>query len=236
MKAINDELASILSSVKQCGDFYSTGRLDATIPNVEIEGIGRIAFPLLPTQAKQIVAIASRSPFGRGEDTIVDTNVRRTWQIAPDKVNLTGRSWSKSLDAIVEKVSAGLGVTSTVSAELYKLLVYDEGSFFVEHRDTEKSAGMFATLVVTLPSLCEGGELVVRHGTQEVSLDLNNADLECIPFAAFYADCVHEVRPVTCCIRQRGWHQALQNPRRKQKRLRRYWSDGNDGLRQQAVS
>ncbi len=201
MKAIIHELASILSSAKHFGDFYSTGQQEAVIPNVEIEGIGRIAFPLLPTQAEQVIALASRSPFGRGEDTIVDTNVRRTWQIAPDKVSLTGRFWSNSLDAIVEKVAIGLGVTSAVSAEFYKLLIYDEGCFFVEHRDTEKSAGMFATLVVTLPSLCEGGELVVRHGTQEVSLDLNNADLECIPFAAFYADCVHEVRPVTSGVR-----------------------------------
>jgi hypothetical protein len=106
--------------------------------------------------------------------------VRRTWKIALAKVSLARRSWSKSLDAIVEKVAAGLGVISTVSPEFYKLLMYDEG-----------------------------GELVVRHGTREVSLDLNNAD------------CVHEVRPF------------LQNLRRRLMHSQHYC---NDGLRQQRTS
>lgn len=39
-----------------------------------------------------------------------------------------------------------------MQAELYKLLVYDTGSFVVGHRDSEKASGMFATLVVVLPS------------------------------------------------------------------------------------
>ena len=39
-------------------------------------------------------------------------------------------------------------------ADLYKLLVYDPGSFFVNHRDTEKAAGMFATLIIAAFHLC----------------------------------------------------------------------------------
>ena len=46
------------------------------------------------------------------------------------------------------RATAGLGVTGPVVADLYKLLVYDPGSFFVNHRDTEKAAGMFATLII----------------------------------------------------------------------------------------
>jgi hypothetical protein len=41
---------------------------------------------------------------------------------------------------------------ASVSVELYKLLVYDRDGFFLAHRDTEKTDGMFGTLVVTLPS------------------------------------------------------------------------------------
>jgi 2OG-Fe(II) oxygenase superfamily len=57
-------------------------------------------------------------------------------------------------------------VTGLVTATLYNLLIYDKGSFFVSHRDTEKAPGMIATLVLTLPSQPEGGELVVRHKDQ----------------------------------------------------------------------
>ena len=91
----------------------------------------------------------------------------------------------------------GVGVSEPVAAELYKLLVYDWGSFFVSHRDTEKTPGMFATLVIVLPSISTGGDLVVQHKGREVRLDLRCTDPSETSFAAFYADCVHEVLPVT---------------------------------------
>jgi hypothetical protein len=38
---------------------------------------------------------------------------------------------------------------------------------------------------------------VVRHQGNEVKLNLNSADPSCFRFAAFYADCVHKVEPIT---------------------------------------
>src|SRR5439155_22973805 len=83
------------------------------------------------------------------------------------------------------------------SAKLYKLLIYDQGSFFLAHRDTEKVAGMFGTLIIILPSAHHGGELVIRHAGREVTVDLSKAEFSELTFAAFYADCEHEVRPIT---------------------------------------
>ena len=75
-----------------------------------------------------------------------------------------------------KKAIQGLGCQQTpVTAGLYKLLLYDAGGFFVSHRDTEKTKGMFGTLVIVLPSLHRGGELVVRHAGREVSLDLGRS-------------------------------------------------------------
>ncbi len=56
---------------------------------------------------------------------------------------------------------------------------------------------MFATLVVVLPSFFEGGDLLVRHGGREARLVLRCGNPAEAAFAAFYADCVHEVLPVT---------------------------------------
>ena len=94
---------------------------------------------------------------------MVDTAVRRTWQIGADRVRIQGKHWARTLESILARVAEGLGVDEPISAELYKLLVYDQGSFFVSHRDTEKARGMFATLVIVLPSISAGGDLVVRH-------------------------------------------------------------------------
>ena len=70
-------------------------------------------------------------------------------------------------------MAEGLGVNEPIEAEFYKLLIYDRGSFFVGHRDTEKTAGMFATLVIVLPSLVRAAaNSCVRARGREVRLDL----------------------------------------------------------------
>jgi predicted 2-oxoglutarate/Fe(II)-dependent dioxygenase YbiX len=191
------ELAGVLQSVRRPGDFFVAGSVSLPAPRLVVEGVGEISLPVLPVQAAQLIAQAERAPYGRGEQTLLDTNVRRTWQIAPERLSFLGRHWEATLGQVLAQLCAGLGVEDPVTAGLYKLLVYDPGSFFISHRDTEKAPGMFATLVVAMPGLCEGGELVVRHAGREARLDLANGDPSELTFAAFYADCVHEVLPVT---------------------------------------
>ena len=197
MSLITQDLAETLRTIRRPGNFYTSGTVEIFAPRLEVSGVGPISLPLLAVQAEQLIAAAERAPYGRGEETLVDTEVRRTWQIGADRVHIQGRNWAHTLEAIVARAAAGLGVSEPVSAELYKLLVYDTGSFFVRHRDTEKAPGMFATLVVVLPSIYTGGELIVRHRDREVQLDLRCPEPSDAAFAAFYADCVHEVRPVT---------------------------------------
>lgn len=197
MPALTTALAEILGTVQRPGDFYTAGTAEAFAPGLEVQGVGVIALPLVSHQAAELIAMAQRAPFGRGEETLVDTEVRRVWQIAPDKVHIHGSNWARSLQGVVARTAEGLGVGGTVEADFYKLLVYDQGSFFVSHRDTEKAPGMFATLVVVLPSIYTGGELVVRHRDRAVTLEMRAPDPSEVAYAAFYADCPHEVLPVT---------------------------------------
>jgi predicted 2-oxoglutarate/Fe(II)-dependent dioxygenase YbiX len=197
MSSVNNDLLNILSKVQRPGDFYVGGTREIFTPRMEIEGVGQISFPLQIAQTDQLISIAECAPYGKGEETLVDTKVRRTWQINKEQIRLGGKHWEHDLRSIVEQVKAGLGVSGKVEAELYKLLVYDKGSFFVQHRDTEKAAGMFATLVIVLPSNYKGGELIIHHGDQVVTLDMRRDEPSELAFAAFYADCVHEVQPIT---------------------------------------
>ncbi len=197
MASIATDLADLLRAVDRPGDFFASGRIEIYAPRLEVDGVGPIALPLLPVQAQQLVAAAERAPYGRGEETVLDPNVRRTWQIGAERVRIGGKHWAQTIEAILARVGEGLGVAEPIAAELYKLLIYDQGSFFVSHRDTEKSPGMFATLVIVLPSVSAGGELVIRHKGREVQLDLRCDEPSELAYAAFYADCVHEVLPVT---------------------------------------
>lgn len=197
MSSIADQLAALLSTVRTPGDFYAVGVAELRIPRLDVSGVGPVALPLLPTQAEQLIAVADRAPYGRGGETLVDTAVRQTWQIGADRIRIEGKTWAKTLQVIVAQAAAGLGVTEPVGADLYKLLIYDQGSHFVSHRDTEKVPGMFATLIIALPSSHAGGDLLVRHKGREVRLDARCEDPSEVAFAAFYADCVHEVLPVS---------------------------------------
>jgi predicted 2-oxoglutarate/Fe(II)-dependent dioxygenase YbiX len=196
MSPIGTALLNSLRSVERPGDFCIGGIREIFMPAIDVDGVGRIAFPILPVQAERLVAIAEEAPHGRGEETVVDRKVRRTWQVDPAKVRIGGRHWEKTLAGLVADIALGLGVSEPVAADFYKLLVYDPGGFFVDHRDTEKVPGMFATMVLVLPSAHSGGELVIKHLGREVVLDLRPEEPSEIGFAAFYADCVHEVRPV----------------------------------------
>jgi hypothetical protein len=147
-----------MSRVNRPGDFFVSGTMGMPMPRVEVEGAGTLSFPVPDAQIAAIVRRAERAPYGRGQATIVDTSIRKVWQIASGKARTSGKSWAA-------KVSAGLGCDEiSVSAERYTLLVYDRGGFFLPHRDIEKMDGMFGTPVVTLPSLHRGGGLRIRHG------------------------------------------------------------------------
>jgi predicted 2-oxoglutarate/Fe(II)-dependent dioxygenase YbiX len=201
MSSIAVEFAKALSTVSRPGAFFVAGTEQMLAPGLTVEGVGAVALPLLPAQAEHLIAAAERAPYGRGEDTLTDISVRRTWQIDAGRVRINGKHWPQTIRTIVARVTEGLGVADPIEAELYKLLVYDQGSFFVPHRDTEKVPGMFATLVLALPSVSEGGTLIVRHKEREARLDLRCEEPSDVAFAAFYADCVHEVLPVTAGYR-----------------------------------
>ncbi|KAL6076431.1 Retrotransposon-like protein 1 [Balamuthia mandrillaris] len=144
-----------------------------------------------------------------------ETSVRSSKEFDPSDFTFANAAWKQGLDSLTREVASQLGVNATgcrVEARPYKLLLYSEGDHFLPHRDTEKEVGMFATLVIQLPSRCTGGALIVRRGGRTYSHDFgasnnssNNdcgstarqAPQYCCYYAAHYADVEHEVEPIT---------------------------------------
>ena len=190
-------LEQLLAGLGEAARFESVGQVPGVLPGLEVHGIGSIGVPVVPADAKRIVGKASQAPYGRGESTIVDTDVRRVWQLDPSQFELRNAAWSAAVADVVNAIKGDLGIRGKVTAQLYKLLVYEKGSFFKPHRDTEKIPGMFGTLVVCLPSRHEGGTLILEHDGQTKQIDFGGRDSEFqTRFVAFYADSRHEVRPV----------------------------------------
>ncbi len=191
-------LADLISSVDRPGDYCAHGQVLAPMPRIQLSAGDSLSFPIPPAQAAALIKSASRAPYGRGPETIVDRSVRDCWQIGSDQVEVGGRAWPETLRDILGRAAEGLGCPpEAVSASLYKVLIYERGGFFAPHRDTEKTAGMVATLVVSLPVAGTGGELVIRHRDRETIVDMRTDEPSELVYAAFYADCEHEILPVT---------------------------------------
>jgi hypothetical protein len=194
---IQQQLLEALEKIDRPGTFCTSGRLPPTLPGLEVTGVGPVALPLEKRQAVALKERAHQAPYGKGTETIVDTDVRRVWEIDADQVTLANPEWDDVVAQAVRAAQADLGLEiQPLQAHLYKLLLYEPGSFFLAHRDGEKLDRMVATLVIALPGEHQGGELVVRHEAREVTVDFGPASRFQTQFAAFYADCEHEVRPL----------------------------------------
>lgn len=190
-------LEDLLHSIDRPGDFFVHDRLLVPMPVLEVDGVGSLSFPVPDVQVRALIKVAERAPYGKGVETLVDTSVRDCWQIDAERVRLGGRAWPETFSGILGASATGLGCpVERLDAQLYKLLVYPSGGFFSSHRDTPKADGMIATLTISLPTAGAGGELVVRHRGREATLDMNADEPSELAFAAFYADCSHESRPV----------------------------------------
>lgn len=133
------------------------------------------------------------------------------WQIKPRNLEVTGAE--PALRSALEIVSRELGTQCDykIEASLYKLLLYEEGCFFAKHRDNERLDNMFSTLVLELPSEYEGAELSVSSPltpNEKCKYTFNGSSGSSakrktrsqrpgMHFAAFYADCYHEVSSLT---------------------------------------
>ncbi|WP_280402158.1 2OG-Fe(II) oxygenase [Nocardia carnea] len=188
-------LGELMGAVRPTGSFAARRTGSAENLAIEVDGVGPIGLPVPPAQARQLCEIARPARYGRREQTLLDTNVRNTWEVPLDRVTIDER-WRETLLPVLDTVRAELGLAPTcgLSAELHSMLVYEPGQFFRRHQDSEKAEGMIGTLVVTLPSAFTGGELVIEQQGTRVT---DQGSPEELSFVAFYSDCEHEVLPVT---------------------------------------
>lgn len=191
--AARDRLADLLGGAAPPAASSVQVKARADALRLEVDGIGRLGFPVPAEHARELCRIGQPARFGRGEKTLTDPNVRDTWEIPK---NLVRVEWDGDLGTVLDAVRDGLGIPPgcELTADLHSMLVYEEGQFFVAHQDSEKDDAMIGTLVVTLPSAHTGGELVVEHHGEDVAYP---GTTSAVSLVAFYADCRHKVLPVT---------------------------------------
>lgn len=199
MKKLKQDILRCLEEVKGSGSFASSHTAGFVFPGLEVDGFGEIAFPVNRLQAEALISAAHQAPFGKGMQTLVDTKVRSAWEIDADRLEFRNPGWADFLNSIIRNIKSDLGLENySLKASLYKLLIYEKGDFFLPHKDSEKEKGMFGSLIIGLPSNHTGGELVISFEGTKKTIDFAVANSSyAIKYAAFYADCDHEVKPLS---------------------------------------
>ncbi|MFN0029783.1 MAG: 2OG-Fe(II) oxygenase, partial [Acidimicrobiales bacterium] len=198
-----EELAAVLGEQRSGGSFATQRTAAVDDLAIEVTGVGPLRYPVIATQAKALRLVARPAKYGHGERTVLDRRVRDTWEVPRSRVKIDKRRWKRTLAPLLETIGEDLGLpaTSTLTAELHSMLVYEPGQFFAPHQDSEKNDEMIGSLIVLLPSNCTGGDLVISHRNQSVRYGGTSSSLTLV---AFYADTRHEVLPV-----ERGYRVVL---------------------------
>ena len=108
--------------------------INMPLPALSVTGLDDfiLGLPLGKAQAKDLIVVASRAPFGRRDEMVVDVSIRLTWQLYPTQFQINNCKWEENMQMVLAKVKTGLGCdpSLTVTCELYKLLLYETGGFF----------------------------------------------------------------------------------------------------------
>jgi hypothetical protein len=103
--------------------------------NISVDGVGNVALPLGESQARQIITKARQAPYRKGSDTFVDTSVRNTWELCPSQFTIGPAEWSVYLQKICQTAAQQMGTSTPIRAEIYEMLLYEEGAMLKPHTE-----------------------------------------------------------------------------------------------------
>lgn len=192
LEAISRQLARMGAS----GSFATRRTAPAGDLHLEVQGVGRIRFPITAATGRKLCEVARPARYGFKDQTRLDRRIRDTWEIPRSRISIDAIRWNRTLTPQLNRIRHDLGLAeaSRLKAQLHNMLVYAPGQFFVTHQDSEKTDDMIGSLVVSLPSRFTGGAMaIVHHDEKKV---FNGSGPDGLTFVAFYADCHHELRPI----------------------------------------
>lgn len=161
-----------------------------------------------PKFTEAILELSTLSGFGAGNVLKFDDAVRKAREITADRLQdpfIDNSRLAHTVSALLPK--------HEITCKLHKLAIYQPGGHFLKHRDTNHASNHLASLIVCLPVPFSGGSLEVETSEGIKSINLNT---ENVTYAAFFTDCLHEVKPVESGTRMCLQYDVYAEPRNEQ--------------------
>ena len=73
------------------GAFGVTGRVEfekCKLPRINVEGVGRLSWPINALQIEQLKKVMEKAPFGKGSELVYDEKVRKALHIDSSKIEI----------------------------------------------------------------------------------------------------------------------------------------------------
>jgi len=139
---LKSSIINCLNDIKGGGTYCTDGVKNFVFPHLSIHELGELAYPINELQARALISVAHKAPYGKGHETILDPTVRSAWEIDASQLKFEGRDWPELMDSILKNVQNDLGIEDyTIEAQIYKLLIYEKGDFFSPIRIAKKKKG-----------------------------------------------------------------------------------------------
>ncbi|KAM7187630.1 hypothetical protein V8F33_011097 [Rhypophila sp. PSN 637] len=176
---IRESLGAALDAIEFTGSFAAfTKTKSCSVKPIFVDDVGFIEFSLPEATARALIDKARQAPNGKGE-TFVNTSVSGN-----------ALRWvAKSL---------GIPASIQIKAELYKMLVYGKEAIVKAQTQTEQIPNVFGTFIMCLPSVHQGGDLVLKHRSNTKVFKTSHTRPS---WACWFSDVSHEVLPVESGLR-----------------------------------
>jgi len=184
------------------GFFFSHGKLDQT-PVLKLRkaaGLDELELPVTKDALACLISTgyAQASPLENSNNTY-DEDIRKSWELHPNQILQKNKRWANEVNKIKPHIKEDLGLQKDkIRFTLHKILIYEPGSHYAAHTNSENEKGMIGTLVINLPSEYTGGDFIMRHDGYEICHKFGGPDIRSknTLFLAFYGDVEHEIKPI----------------------------------------
>ena len=186
-KGLKHALSDVGSGSFITSDSYHIG----VNPGLEVLGVGPVGLPMSADIVKNIIQ-ANASSY--------ESTPQKAWELNEGQFFLRNPTWDEQIAKLLKAAVSGLGLKADptqVRAELHNLMLYGEGAAFLPRQDSGKADGMFGTLVVSLPSKHEGGDVVASYEGRSQTFSSSLGSDFGFSYAAWYSNITHEMKPVT---------------------------------------
>ncbi len=90
---LHSKLLEVLGEIDRPGNACPSSDRPLTMPSLEVAGLNSVGLPLSKSDACKLIRLCRQAPHGKATETIVDTDVRRVWELDPKKLRLNKPMW-----------------------------------------------------------------------------------------------------------------------------------------------